>query len=458
MAFALNKNSRLRKSMGDAGASFLSYGLGGLTRILPHVRTGEWEVEELEPTSGAKTVANFANAKRRQLRLDLVLRVDGKCWKITGQLERLKAPSGVGSISRTISLRERDIAARVLTALSRTLGPASPETTSSLLALRPSFDERVVAAHLVDHHHLDIELGEWLASMRQLSEQTYENKALAFGCIIETKTKTRPTQGTQFPLDFLTRKRYRALSDAYRTAYVVSARGALMGFRELRMSPTSGNHFFPEWCEDLAAHSTSGKIGLALTRHGDILILDDGHLTFTYRFGRWQYWNHTHIVDLIRNSARVQNVPPSLVSHVVRSVYRAALDVSFRRSGGLFVLLRASKHLHQIVRHGEAVDDVGRESLDAAFDRAVTPVKVHSLPRAVLAELAGLDGAVVFSNNGDLLAYGAILEPKKKGRVTGTEGSRSKAAIGASNYGLAIKISSDGDLSVYVAGKRILTV
>jgi acylphosphatase len=37
--------------------------------------------------------------------------------------------------------------------------------------------------------------------------------------------------------------------------------------------------------------------------------------------------------------------------------------------------------------------------------------------------------------------------------VRAAEGSRTKAAIGASNYGLAIKISSDGDITVYAAGK-----
>ena len=69
-----------------------------------------------------------------------------------------------------------------------------------------------------------------------------------------------------------------------------------------------------------------------------------------------------------------------------------------------------------------------------------------------------LDGAVVLNNKGDVLAYGAILAPKKKGRISGTEGSRSKAAIGASNYGLAIKVSSDSEITVYVAGNKLIAI
>ena len=75
-----------------------------------------------------------------------------------------------------------------------------------------------------------------------------------------------------------------------------------------------------------------------------------------------------------------------------------------------------------------------------------------------LVELAALDGAIVLANDGEILAYSAVLSPKKAGRVRGTEGSRTKAAIGASNYGLAIKISSDGDIDVYHEGKSFMRV
>jgi DNA integrity scanning protein DisA with diadenylate cyclase activity len=75
-----------------------------------------------------------------------------------------------------------------------------------------------------------------------------------------------------------------------------------------------------------------------------------------------------------------------------------------------------------------------------------------------LVELAALDGAIVLANDGEILAYGAVLSPKKAGRLRGTEGSRTKAAIGASNYGLATKISSDGDIDVYYKGKSFMRV
>lgn len=80
------------------------------------------------------------------------------------------------------------------------------------------------------------------------------------------------------------------------------------------------------------------------------------------------------------------------------------------------------------------------------------------LSRSVIVELAGLDGAVVVDNQGHILAYGAVLEPGRRGRVEAEEGSRTKAAVGASHYGLAIKVGSDGDIAVFVRDERFLTV
>lgn len=90
------------------------------------------------------------------------------------------------------------------------------------------------------------------------------------------------------------------------------------------------------------------------------------------------------------------------------------------------------------------------------FDEVIREHNVQSLPRVVAVELASLDGAIVLDNSGRIRAYGAVLQPKKAGRLRGIEGSRTKAAIGASNYGLAVKVSSNGDITVYHEGKEFI--
>lgn len=187
-------------------------------------------------------------------------------------------------------------------------------------------------------------------------------------------------------------------------------------------------------------------------------MLYDGSLRFTYRFGRWQYWNHTHLVDLLKGAARVQRVPKKVIPKVVNTVYRACLDVSFRRTGGLFVILRNRGHKKKIIRDGDGVEDRRRTVVDRQFDRALRANRIQTLERALIAEIASLDGAVVLENSGNLLAYGAVIEPRRKGRVREVEGSRTKAAIGASNYGLSFKVSADGDTTVFMKGKKFIRI
>jgi DisA bacterial checkpoint controller nucleotide-binding len=124
----------------------------------------------------------------------------------------------------------------------------------------------------------------------------------------------------------------------------------------------------------------------------------------------------------------------------------------------LFVVLHNRKWIHEIVRLGDAVGDGERILPDSEFDLVVRRHKMQSLPRAVAVELASLDGAVVLANSGEILAYGAVLQPKRRGFIRGSEGSRTKAAIGASTYGLAIKISSDGDITTYFDGREFFRI
>ena len=109
---------------------------------------------------------------------------------------------------------------------------------------------------------------------------------------------------------------------------------------------------------------------------------------------------------------------------MIGSIYRAALDVSFRRSGGLFVILHNQNQIRSIVREGDAIGDRKRIPPDREFDRVVEAHKIQSLPRAVAVELASLDGAVVLANSGKI----------------------------------ALKISSDGDMTVYYKGDEFFSM
>jgi hypothetical protein len=405
----------------------------------------------------------WVDPRRRQIRVTVAVGVsgDGNSGSLTATVKRRRVAVAAQTAGGTLDQREFDICKRTVARMSEVLkGNPAAGPGATMRAIRDSFDEDVIAQHIENHHDLQMSITTLLADLHSLSEQTYENRALSFGCIIDSKRRGSPTAAL-FPRKFLIAKKYKAPSDGFRTAYYISTNGRLLNFVDLETFEsrrTSGHSYFPEWAEPLARNSREGRYGIALSRQGDILVFDGCTIRFSHRNGRWQYWNHNHIVNLLRDRAKAQRVLPRIVSNVVVAIYLGALDVSFRRSGGLFVILHNRRKLREIVRSGDAIGDGNRTLSDRNFDAVLLGRKIQGLPSAMAVELAALDGAIVLSNDGEILAYGAILSPKKAGRLQGTEGSRTKAAIGASNYGLAVKISSDGDIDVYHKGKSFMRV
>ncbi len=452
----LSKNSSLRRGLGEDAYRYLLNAAGAFERLLPHTRTSSW-AQRSDPN---KKPASWGSKQRREINVCIGLRTFGG-RSLHAQVSRRSAPTGVGNVRRTLDKRELDLCRRIATLASETLGSQDIATSApTLMALRSRFDEDVVAEHLRGHHDLKLDLRALFESLRTLAGQTYENRAIALGCILDPGKSGEG--GVTFPDDFVGRKKFYALTDGFRSSYMLSSGGGLLKILDLERSElnlrTTDREFFPQWASDIARLSRGKRCGVALTRAGDILVFGEGSLRFTYRYGKWRYLNHPHIVVLLKNLARVQRVPTRKIGTVAKSVYRTALDVSFRRSGGLIVVLRAVRDLRRLVRRGDAIDDERRTQLDAALDAALPGRSIQGISRRVLAELASLDGAIVLANSGKLLAYAAILNPRKSGRIRAAEGSRTKAAIGASNYGLAVKVSADGGIEVFHKGEKALVL
>lgn len=449
----LRANSRLQQKLNVAQKNFLEYSSGAIQRLLPHIETSAWTEGAWAPTKSV-----WVDRERRQVRMTIAV---GEQADTNGRsLSTIVRRRSASNSRDTIDLREFDICQLIANRIAEVLQQQPLDSSAaSIQAISDSFDEYVVASHIQKHHDLNAPIAPILSALHTLSEQSYENKALTFGCILDPQ-KTMESGGSSLP-EFLRSKKYKALSDGFRTAYIVSTDGQVSDFVDLdeyEKRPLIASNYYPDWTEAIARSSRDKRCGIALSRQGDILVFDQGTLRFTYRYGQWQYWNHGHLLYLLKSQARAQRVPPNLVGRVVGAIYRAALDVSFRRSGGLFVILHNRNHKRKVVKDGDAIQDGSRGATDREFDGFLEGLNIQSLPRIVTVELASLDGAVVLDNSGNILAYGAVLQPKKSGKLRGTEGSRTKAAIGASNYGLAVKISSDGEICIYNNGSEFIRV
>ena len=375
------------------------------------------------------------------------------------EVRRRRVPGSGKSLARTLDTREHDICKRVVEQAAAALKMARDSDESFWAILRSAFDELVLSAHIQNRYGIEMSIPNILHALHDLSEQTYENKALTFGFLV--RDVKVPKASRDFPYPFLESKRFKALSDGYRTAYVVTSTGSVIDFVDLKTSTRkklSADNYYPEWAEPIARGSRNALFAVALSRQGDILVFENGSLLFSYRYGQWQYWNHNYLIALLTNLARAQSVPRKFVGTLVRAIYKAALDLSFRRSGGLFVLLKNRYNLDELVPSGDAVGESVHSESTPSFDAIVEGRGFHHMPRSVVVELASIDGAIVLNNNGEIRAYGSILQPNKIGKLRGTEGSRTRAAVGASHYGVAVKISSDGDITAYQKGKSFIRI
>ncbi|MES2104991.1 MAG: diadenylate cyclase [Pseudomonadota bacterium] len=454
---AIKKNTAMYRHLGADVVEFIDHALGAITRLLPHVKvsnwtTGTWENSRCTWTSTARNQMKVIAAIGNDL--------DRQSWSLSATVTRQQVDKIAATASMILDQREHQLCGLIVRRVSEILSSPSLLDAASLKAVSTAFDEYVVAQSVNDHHGLKLDVSTILGALHTLSQQSYENKALSFGCILDPSIDVL-NSGAHFPSDFLALKKYKALSDGYRTAYLISNTGTVVDLVEMA-APTDGKfatkHYYPNWAEGIALESMNGRCAISLSRQGDILIFESGTLRFTYRFGKWQYWNHNQYIKLLNDRARAQGVKQRAIGYVVKAIYRAALDVSFRRCGGMFVILSAKKNLREIVRNGDAIADNKRSLTDSVFDKVISQKTIQSLPRPVVVELASLDGSVVMENSGKVLAFGAVLRQRRNGHLRDSEGSRTKAAIGASNYGITIKISSDGEISVYYKAKLFFTV
>lgn len=360
------KNSTVRKLFDDAGLALIEHGAKAITRILPHAKVSTWVQDNWDETAA---VWDQTNRTRIRVTLGIGRKDDPNSRSIIAFVERKLVAGFVGAAGRALDTREHKICVLIANRISEVAATAPTGTSAaSLRAIRHGFDEYVVARYVEEHYGLKLSVASVLEALHKLAEQSYENKSITFGCLLDADDHGTPN-GATFPDEFLSAKKYKALSDGFRTAYRVSTDGKVVDFLDLEQSKVAtGTHYFPEWAEALARASHSGRCGIALSRQGDILVFDAGTLRFTYRYGRWQYWSHTHLVRLLGDAARTQRVPVAIRGNVVGAVYRGALDISFRRSGGLFVILRRRSDLREIVRVGDAIGDARRAPIDLEFD------------------------------------------------------------------------------------------
>jgi hypothetical protein len=134
-------------------------------------------------------------------------------------------------------------------------------------------------------------------------------------------------------------------------------------------------------------------------------------------------------------------------SHLVRLLFA----LSSARLGSAILIAHDPANLPPIVK---AID---HSLLGAELVRSLGTLKLDQQHAAsTLFGILSSDGLTTFSKDGTLLAAGQIiaLDPNQ----TAKGGGRSQAVAAASSFGLALKVSEDGPISLFKNGEQLLKI
>ncbi|HUA61109.1 MAG TPA: hypothetical protein VML19_20260, partial [Verrucomicrobiae bacterium] len=246
-------------------------------------------------------------------------------------------------------------------------------------------------------------------------------------------------------------KRFHRLCDGLRTVFLVNAEGMLVDLVDVEhyakscssgVLPAPAPERYRAHCRATAG---GGNVGLVLSPNGEIKIFAGGVQTLHFLEGRW------HITDLQEKYTRFHEAVGDTA--VAERLFVVALNLAEARRGGLFIILDQSTSAAGMVAPEDLLDDQKPNQTTRAHyllrDRTVV-----ELEPTILQSIAGVDGGIVLDRRGRLLAFGAILRTNGES-LAAQEGGRSTAALYASRFGLALKISEDGFVSFYRNGAKV---
>ncbi|WP_020676210.1 hypothetical protein [Geopsychrobacter electrodiphilus] len=171
------------------------------------------------------------------------------------------------------------------------------------------------------------------------------------------------------------------------------------------------------------------------------VVLDGGRL-LVWRKGVWGVYDP----DIFREFF-AGHLDKRSVHSLIGSIYSLS-----KSRHGTVVLIAAEGTDLEALRKGSVG---GRGSLSRALIEHVRGRKLGTLKRTgELSRILSSDGMTVINRKGELLDTGVIVDTSQvKGLITG--GGRTTAASAASHFGHVVKVSEDGPVELYRAGKRV---
>jgi hypothetical protein len=308
-------------------------------------------------------------------------------------------------------------------------------------------------------------VSEAIEVLRISALSTYEDRRISTGALLFGfqpdachALPTQPAGALPYTSELTSIRSFHRICDGLRTVALVDRAGLMVElvdvaewarpFAEFTLPVPSSRRY--------EAHNRAtlcgGHVCLVLTPNGEIKIFADGAQVFSFLDGRW------HLTDAVEK----YRVWEEALGHkeLAHRLFSVALNLAEGRRGGLFVILDDRRRACELLSNRDLLhqqQDPAKAGSKNQLHYLLRSQRVTEISQPVLETIARIDGSIVLDRDGNLLAFGAILRhsPVAATPDEAVEGSRTAAAIAASQFGNVLKVSEDGRLSFYQNGHCI---
>ena len=314
------------------------------------------------------------------------------------------------------------------------------------------------------------------------SVKTYEGKNVTLGFVINPEGESDFAVGEMRWLDFMRDDTSAMLTDCIHSVIELDSQCNFISYHSLsegdKLPECELSYKTPlRFSQMIQTYITDKKQGVFLLSNGDIVLAKNQEVRFVRRNLRWLNLSYNAFRSAVhpfveKNKESVKENGERLEA-LIQSIFASVLDVSFSHAGGIVAVVEdtwpGSKDSEENSKRSilAACDDLLNDTYDkekhlddirplkrAVLKKLVKENSFMKLDRKLRSELLGLDGACILGCDGKIHSFGAIIQ-NDSGSLGGGRGA---AARKLSEYGMAVKISTDGYIEVYIAGKLIYAI
>lgn len=326
--------------------------------------------------------------------------------------------------------------------------------------------------------------------LEKWSVQTYEGKKVTLGFVINPYA-TASFENDHFGTfkDFLTDDFAAVFTDCIQSVIELDANCEFCKY----LSTTENDiveayklsKYLPvRFSSVIQKYVTGSCVGIFLLNNGDIILSKNQEIRFVKRNLSWLNMSY----DAFKNAFGSYLFDSNIDDSLVESIYASTLDVSFSHAGGIiaiaddisfltkpekdgFPILHKCDYVLENISYSALEDYFKKQNKDyedsnnrhlivsereihkrilkrKALDKLINGKTFCQIDRKLRSELISLDGACILTSKGEICSFGAIIK-NDSGSSGGGRGAASKKL---SRFGMAIKISTDGYIELYING------